>query len=96
MRKYKPPPKTYRRDKRTGDAFIREWAKHLGSVREAERRAEVYRGTLHNWLSMPEARFVPLVTLKIARAAGCPIEALVYRWTPIKDLDFWKFLEVAK
>lgn len=75
---------------------MRDWAKHVGSVREAERRADVYRGTLHNWFVDPEAGLKPEITLKVSRASGCPVEALVYRWTPIKDLDFWKFLEVAK
>jgi hypothetical protein len=96
MRKIKTPPKIKRRDKRTGDEFIREWAKSLGSVREAERRAGMYRGNLHNWLVEPDRRFTPLTTMKLAQAASCPTEALENRWVPIKDLHFWSFLEAVK
>jgi hypothetical protein len=97
MRKYKPPPKkVHRRDKRTGDDFIREWAASVGSVREAERRAGMYRGNLHNWLVEPDKRFNSNTTLKLAIAASCPPEALEYRWTPIKDLQMWKYMEAKK
>jgi hypothetical protein len=96
MRKYKAPPKIKRTDKRCGDEYIREWAVHCGSVREAERRAGVYRGNLHNWLVEPDRRFNPATTLKIATAAKCPTEALEYRWVPIKDLTMWKFLRTTK
>jgi hypothetical protein len=96
MRKYKAPPKIKRRDNRTADAFIREWAQALGSVREAERRAGMYRGNLHNWLVEPDRRFNPETTMKLAKASDCPSEALENRWVPIKDLHFWKFLEAVK
>jgi hypothetical protein len=96
MRRYKPPPAIRRNDKRCGDAYIRQWAKALGSVREAERQAGVYRGNLHNWLVEPDRRFSPATTLKIAQASNCPTEALEYRWIPIRDLHMWKFLEAVK
>ena len=96
MRIQKPLKPVKRNDKRCGDTYIREWAKYLGTVRECERQADVYRGTLHNWLVEPDRRFTPTVTLKIAQVAGCPTEALEYRWVPIKDLFMWKFLRAAR
>ena len=96
MRKSKAAPKVHRRDKRCGDAFVREWVKSIGSVREAERRCTMYRGNLHNWLVEPERHFSPENTSQLAKASNCPIEAIHYRWVPIKDLHMWKFLEAVK
>jgi len=95
-RRPKPPAPVKRNDKRTGDTFIREWAKGIGSVRAAERQAGLYRGHLHGWLTEPDRRFNPVSTMKLAKAAGCPTEALEYRWTPIKDLHMWEFLEAVR
>ncbi len=96
MRKHKSPPKVRKNDPRTADEFIREWIQHVGSVLAAEKLAELYRGHLHTWLGDPNRRFGPEVQLKISRAAKIPVEALQYRWTPIKDLDFWKWVKLFK
>jgi hypothetical protein len=95
MARHKTPVKISRKDERNADEFIREWARHVGSVAAAEREAKLYRGHLHLWLCDPSRRFSPEVTQKISRASGCPAEALMFRWTPIKDLDMWNLLEVA-
>jgi len=44
----------------------------------------------------PERRFTFTVALKVATAANLPVEALMLRWTPIKDLPLWQFLETAE
>jgi hypothetical protein len=96
MRKYKPPPRASRTDKRNADEFIRDWADSVGSVLAAERIAGLYRGHLHVYFSDPDRRLNPDTALKLSRAAGIPCEALMFRWTPIKDLDMWKWLEACK
>jgi len=96
MAKYTPAPVFERDDPRTGDEFIREWAKHVGSVRAAERLAGMYPTHLHQWLKDPDRRLNPETTLKLSRAAGLPTEALEYRFRPIKDLDFWYWVDEVK
>ncbi len=94
MRKYKPPPKVTRKDKRTADEFVRQWCQHVGSVLAAEREAGLYRGHLHAWLSDPGRRMGPDCQRKLSRAASIPIEALQFRFEPIGTLDMWKWLKV--
>ena len=91
MRKNKPPVEVKRGEKRTGDVLIREWTKRVGSVMAAERLVGMYPRHLHNWLNDPDRRFTPEVAQNLSRVSGVPIEAILYRWTPIKELDMWKW-----
>ena len=96
VRKYVKTPKVRRNDPRTADDFIREWAASLGSVREAGRAAGLSKSHLSTWLDDPNRRMNPNSQLKLARAADIPVEALVFRFTPIKNLDFWAWVDRFK
>ena len=92
MRKYVPQPKASRTDERTGDEFVRQWCEHLGTIVAAGKVAGLSRTHLHTWLDDPNRRLSWQNTLKLAKAAGLPVEALVDRWTPIKDLYVWRWV----
>ena len=96
MRKYKPAPTITRTDTRTGDAFLREWCEHIGSIYKAETAADLTSCHLHVWFNDPDRMFAPRTALKIAKVANMPVEALLFRWTMIKDLPFWKFARGRK
>ena len=92
MRKHKLAPQFARDEKRTGDAFVRAWAVHCTSVCAAERKAGLTIRHLHNLLNDPSRGLQPENALKLSRAAGVPVEAIIFRWTPIKDLEMWKWM----
>jgi len=96
MRKYKPPPRVKRSDPRNADEYIRDWVESIGSIREAGRVAGLSRTHLYVWLDDPDRRLSEIPMTNLARASGLPIEALVRRWTPIKDLDLWKWLRAHR
>jgi hypothetical protein len=96
MRRYKEAPQIYRTDTRTGDEFMRLWCEHVGSISGAEKLAGFRPNHLHVLLSDPERKLSPDNALKLAIAADMPVEAVLFRWTPIKDLDFWKCLKRRK
>lgn len=97
MRKYKPAPQISRNDTRTGDAFLREWCEHVGSTRKAAAAADLtYYNHLHVWFNDPDRMFSPAIARKVAQAANMPVEALLFRWTMIKDLPFWQFARRRK
>jgi len=85
-----------RNDPRTGDAFVRDWVEFVGSVGEARHLAGLSRTHLYVWLNDPDRRMSEDSMVKLARAANLPIEALVRRWTPIKDLDIWRWLKTYR
>jgi hypothetical protein len=92
MRKYTPPPKVRKNDKRNADEFIREWCISIGNVCEASRLAGLYYKHLGIWLNEPDRGLSPDTIGKLSRAANIPAEALLFRWTPIGELDMWKWL----
>jgi hypothetical protein len=96
MRKYKDPPQVSRKDNRTGDEFIRQWCEHIGSVVKASKQAGLYRNHLHVWLTDPSRNLNPENARKLAHAANMPVEAVLYRWTRIKDLDLWKWTRIRR
>ena len=96
MRKYKDPPKISRKLAITGDEFIRQWCEHVGSVRHATKLAKLKNNHLHVWLTDPNRNFNLANARKMAFAANMPVEAVLYRWTPIKDLDIWKWQKIRK
>jgi len=96
MKKFKDAPQISRQDDRTGDEFIRQWCEHIGSILAAERAAGLCYNHLHTWLNDPNRNFSPDNAVKVAHAANMPLEALFYRWTPIKDLDFWRWSKIRK
>lgn len=85
-----------RSDKRTGDEYIRQWIATHATITEAERVAGLCKGNLRIWLHEPFRKLTPDNALRLARAAHCPTEAIQYRDTPIRDLDFWKMFEQAQ
>ncbi len=93
MRKYQEAPQIFRRDTRTGDSFLRLCCVHIGSIRKAEKVAGLKHNHLHSWFNDPNRGFSPTVALKVALTFNMPVEALLFRWVPIKDLDFWKWLK---
>ena len=58
--------------------------------------ADLCPNHLHVLLSDPNRKLSPDNALKLALAANMPVEAVLFRWTPIKDLDFWKWLKQHK
>ena len=85
--------KVTRNDPRTGDAYIREWCGHIGSVIKAGKRAGLYSTHLHVWLNDPDRQFSAKCALQVSHAAKVPVEAILYRFTPIKELGMWKFMK---
>ena len=96
MRKYQEAPQIFRTDTCTGDAFLRLCCVHIGSIRKAEQFAGLKHNHLHSWFNDPDRGFSPAVALQVALAFNMPVEALLFRWVPIKDLDFWKFTKKRK
>jgi len=96
MHRYRATPKVRKNDKRNADEFIREWVESVGSIQAAGKLAGLCRSHLYMWLDEPDRRMNPASTLKLSRAANVPVEALVFRWTPIGKLDLWKWLKVYK
>jgi hypothetical protein len=84
-----------RNDARTGDDYLRQWIAFIGNATHAEEAANLCRGHLRVWIYDPNRGFSSEVALKLARASGAPVEALMYRYTPIRDLDFWRFVKAA-
>ena len=82
-----------RNDRRTGDEYIRQWCESVGSIIAAGRKAHLFRTHLHVWLDDPDRSFSPVTALKVSRAAKVPVEAVLYRFVPIKDLGMWKFMK---
>jgi len=93
FRRHKDRPQIRRNDPRNADEFIREWVESIGSVLAAERVAGISKRHLHVWFYDPDRRFNGETQLKLSRAADIPVEALVYRWTPIGQLDMWKWVD---
>ena len=94
--KHVEAPKVSQNDERTGEEVVRIWAAHIGSVRAAEREAGIYPRHMHTWFDDPDRCFNPTTALKVATAAGIPVEAVLYKDVPIKDLTMWKFMNKRK
>lgn len=96
MKSCPPKPVFSRDDTRTVDEFLREWAKSEGTLVAAARASGVPRNHLHSIFYEPYRRGGVLTMEKIARAAEIPVEALLYRFTRICDLDFWNWVDRFK
>jgi hypothetical protein len=92
-RRKKPIKPISRNDSRTGEEYLNEWIASIGNCTKAEDVAGLCRGHFRVWVYDPHRGFSADVALKIAEAANCPIECLMYRNTPIRELHFWRFTE---
>ena len=83
------PPKLSPNSTLTADAFIRQAVEVHGSIGAIEKEIGLYPCNLRVWLYDPDRNFSPDVALRVAAYFGLPCEAVLRRWTPIKDLNIW-------
>ena len=83
-------------EKRSGDELVRDWVEDMGSIAKAEREAGLTVGNLRVWLHDPDRGLTGDNTRKLARAAGLPTEAVLFRDDPIKSLDIWNWVRHAR
>ncbi len=92
MRKYRPPPKIKRSSTECGDALVRQFVASMGTVSATEVALDFTVGHLRLWLHDPDRGMTPPNLFKLARGVNLPVEAILFRWTPIKDLDMWRWV----
>ncbi len=84
-----------RTEKRCGDEVVRDWVDTFPNVHRAELASGLSKGHLRLWLDDPDRGLMPDYALKLAQSAGVPVEAILFRWRKIHQLDMWRWVKKA-